>query len=118
MDKNQIFEIEDLPRQSVYVDEWKTTLHVRSMNGTERAAFESTLISTKDSDGAERFRTAKVLLVALCTVDENGERIFDDLENDTKELSKKSSQAIDRLYKAASLLNAIDDGNVEDISKN
>jgi hypothetical protein len=55
-------------------------------------------------------------LVALCCVDENGEKLFS--PDDVKKLRKKSASALGRVTEKAKQLSGLGDESVEEAKKN
>ena len=55
-------------------------------------------------------------LVVICTVDENGDRVFTD--EDVEAVGRKSANALDTIVSAARELNAPGEEDVEELSKN
>lgn len=113
--KDDILALDDLPRESVDVPEWGGTVYVRTLTGTERDAFEASVMAPRK--GA-RMNTANIRarLGVLCIVDENGERLFSD--RDAIELGKKSAPALDRIFTAAQRLNGLSAEDIEELVKN
>ena len=106
--KEAILAADDLPRERVTVPEWGGDVFVRTMTGTERDAFEASLIGTdsaKDSGKVGRLDNVRARLVSLALCSESGERLFDDAE--IVALGKKSARALDRVFGVAQRLNGI-----------
>jgi len=112
LSKEQILKADDLPIETVEVPEWGGSVLVRTMTGTERDAFETSLI-----DGKERNLTnIRAKLCSKCMVDQSGERLFAD--SDITALGKKSASALDRVFSAAQRLNGISADDVKELEKN
>ena len=77
--KEAILAADDLPRETILVPEWGGDVYVRTMSGTDRDAFESSLIAR---DGAKdgRMENVRARLVALTLCDATGSRLFEDGE--------------------------------------
>lgn len=114
--RDDILNSHDLPTEKVHIPEWNLDVWVRSMTGLERDLYEADLLEDKDKSIKEKLRNMRAKLAVLCTVDENGERVFD--ESDVEELGKKSAKALDRIFNAIQILNALGDEAIEDIAKN
>ena len=73
--KEAILAADDLPRETVLVPEWGGDVYVRTMSGTDRDAFESSLIAR---DGAKegRMENVRARLVAVDPVRCDGEPTF------------------------------------------
>ena len=115
--KDQILESGDLTITTVDVPEWGGSVGVRSMTGTDRDAFEASMVTT-DAAGNRRpdmtnFRTK---LVALTVVDGDGNLMFS--AEDMPALGRKSAAALERVFVAAQKLNGLADDSVEVAAKN
>ena len=98
--KEAILAADDLPRETVLVPEWGGDVYVRTMSGTDRDAFEASLL---EKDG--RMENVRARLVALTLCDSQGDRLFDDSE--IAALGRKSARALDRVFSVAQRLNGI-----------
>lgn len=117
MDLRQtILDTKDLPVEAVEVPEWNMTVYVRSMTGYERDVYEGDLLDKRDAPIKERMKNLRSSLVVLCTVDENGERIFKD--EDKEAVGKKSARALNRILSAAQHLNALTEDDLEEEAGN
>ena len=100
LSKDAILAADDLPRETVSVPEWGGEVLVRTMSGTDRDAFEASLL---EKDG--RMENVRARLVALTLCDSQGDRLFDDSE--FAALGRKSARALDRVFSVAQRLNGI-----------
>jgi hypothetical protein len=100
LSKDAILAADDLPRETVSVPEWGGEVLVRTMSGTDRDAFEASLL---EKDG--RMENVRARLVALTLCDPQGDRLFDDSE--IAALGRKSARALDRVFAVAQRLNGI-----------
>ena len=100
LSKDAILAADDLPRETVNVPEWGGEVLVRTMSGTDRDAFEASLL---EKDG--RMENVRARLVALTLCDLQGDRLFDDSE--IAALGRKSARALDRVFSVAQRLNGI-----------
>lgn len=108
--KEAILAADDLPRKLVNVPEWGGDVFVRTMTGTDRDAFEASLIGKEG-----RMENVRARLVSLTLCNEAGERMFDDAE--IAALGKKSARALDRVFSVAQRLNGIGTEQVEAAKK-
>lgn len=117
LSKDDILEANDLVTKTVEVPEWGGSVMVRSMNGTDRDAFESTLV-TVDDKGVRTpdLANMRAKLVAMTVVDESGNRMFD--EKDIGMLARKSAAALERVFSAAQELNGMSAKTEEEAVKN
>ena len=100
LSKDAILAADDLPRETVIIPEWGGEVLVRTMSGTDRDAFEASLL---EKDG--RMENVRARLVALTLCDSQGDRLFDDSE--IAALGRKSARALDRVFSVAQRLNGI-----------
>ncbi len=100
LSKDAILAADDLPRETVSVPEWGGEVLVRTMSGTDRDAFEASLL---EKDG--RMENVRARLVALTLCYPQGDRLFDDGE--IAALGRKSARALDRVFSVAQRLNGI-----------
>jgi hypothetical protein len=101
LSKDAILAADDLPRETVIIPEWGGEVLVRTMSGTDRDAFEASLL---EKDG--RMENVRARLVALTLCDSQGDRLFDDSE--IAALGRKSARALDRVFSVAQRLNGVD----------
>ena len=104
LSKEAILAADDLPREIVSVPEWGGQVYVRTMIGTDRDAFEASLI-TRDSNTSsndQRMHNVRARLVSLTLCSESGERLFQD--GDIDALGRKSARALDRVFAVAQRL--------------
>ena len=111
--KEQILAAEDLPSETLRVKEWGGDVTVRTMTGAERDEYA---IAISRLDEKQRTRNIRARLLAMCVVNDQGERLFG--ESDIEALGKKSIKAINRVFAAAQRLNALTEADIEDLAKN
>lgn len=112
LSRDQILSASDLTFEEVNVPEWGGKVRVRTLTAGERDKFEALMFSKEPQDRGDYRAT----LVALCAVDENGNRIFED--KDVPELSKKSAKAVNRVYNAATRVNLLSVDDQKELEKN
>ena len=103
--RDQILGAVDLEHVDVDVPEWGGTVRVRMMTGAERDAFEAATVVRHGKKVETNLANIRARLVALCVVDEKGERLFS--EADAEALGKKSGAALGRVFEAAQRLNGL-----------
>ncbi len=116
LSRDEILGINDLPVEEVYVDEWKTWVRVRALTGAERDAFEQSIVETRGKNTRLNLRNIRAKLVALCCVDENGNRLFKD--EDAEALGRKSAAALNRVFEVAQRLSGLRPEDVEELAGN
>ena len=97
------------------VPEWGGHVYVRTMTGDERDAYEE-WVRGQAGEGGIGVVGVRGRVVALCVVDEAGNRLFSDADGD--KLGKKSSAALQRIFDAVVKLNFIDSDEIEALAKN
>ena len=112
--KDQIFNALDLPTKDVAVPEWGGSVRVRTLSGTERDAFESSIMVGRGKDRTVNLLNMRAKLVAATVVDDLGCKVFN--EGDVKELGKKSSAALDRVFGVAQDLSGLGDKDVQKLA--
>ena len=111
--RDSILQADDLPKESVEVPEWGGQVWVRTLSGTERDAFEQSMVMKKNKPNMDNVR-ARFAVLTIC--DEAGERLFQAADAD--ELGKKSAAALDRIFAVAQRLNGFSDQDQKDIAGN
>lgn len=110
LSKSNILEAQDLPRVLVDVPEWGGHVWMRGLTGTERDAWEASIIGDGKKQNLVNIRAN---LVGKCLVDEHGERLFTDAE--LAGLGRKGAAALDRLFARAQELSGLRQADVEKI---
>lgn len=113
--RDAILNAQDLDSEDVSVPEWGGSVRVRALTGTERDAFEASMVQVR-TDGSRQFRLENIRarLVALTVINEGGQRIFSD--DDVRALGQKSGAALERVWAAARKLSALSDEDVEELA--
>jgi hypothetical protein len=114
--KDQIWDAEDLPTEDIEVPEWGGTITLRTMTGSERDEFEST-IQSKGGGGKGRMdlRGLKARLVQLTAVNGDGLMFA---RADIPKLQSKSAAVLSRMADVALRLNGFTAQDVEDLAGN
>lgn len=106
LSKDDILKADDLATREVPVPEWGGTVLVRELSGTDRDAFEASLMQfTADNTTAPDLSNMRAKLVARAVVDGDGNLLFNEL--DIGVLGRKSAIALNRVYEAAAELSGI-----------
>lgn len=116
LNRDQIIEKDDSNKVRVDIPEWEGFVFVKMMTGEERDAFEESLVDRNGQDVRRNLQNFRSKLSARVVCDENGNLLFD--EKDILALGRKSARALDRIVTAAQRLNAIEQKDVEDLTKN
>ncbi len=117
LSREQILNADDLKTEEVNVPEWGGTVKVRAMTGTERDAFEASLVdNTHGKTPQMKTENIRAKLVAKTIIDADGKQLFG--VADIEALGKKSAAALDRIYGVSSRLSKISAEDVEELAKN
>ena len=113
LSKDQITEVDDRKWEDVDVPEWGGTVRVLGMSGTERNAYQSSLVVLGPNGSVQRMNMADQLakLVAKSIVGEDFERLFTD--KDVAALGKKNGAVLERIGAVAQRLSGLRKEDVE-----
>lgn len=115
--REQILEADDLPTEVLDVPEWGGSIMIRTMSGSERDAFEASLLGEGGKKEKQAMmRDIRARFASLVITDAKGTRLFS--AKDIKELGKKSASALDRVLTAGQKLNGLTSEDVEELAKN
>lgn len=114
--KEAILTANDLVTEDVEVPEWGGTVRVRAISGAERDAFEQAIVTRKGKNVTTNLANIRAKMVALCVVDEHGQRLFGD--KDVLLLGTKSAAALDRVFTVAQQLAGLTDKDVDELAEN
>lgn len=114
--RDQILGASDLDTERVPVPEWGGEVLVRSMTAADRDEFDQSMVASRGPDESANLRNVRARLVATTVVDAAGKRLFS--EADIEALGAKSAKAMNRIYRVATRLNALDESDVEELAKN
>ena len=109
--KDQIIGANDLKIETLEIAEWGGSVCIRELSGEGRDVFENLLYGDK---GDLLNLRAKLCAMTIC--DEKGNMLF--TAEDVAALGNKSGTVLDRIFKAAQVLNGLNPGAIEDAEKN
>ncbi|WP_234744896.1 phage tail assembly chaperone [Burkholderia sp. WTPI3] len=117
LNKAAILAASDLTTATVDVPEWGGAVILRTMTGTQRDAYETSLM-TKDASGRYTVDTEnmRAKLVIFTAVDETGTPLL--TLDDLPALAGKNAAVIERLFVAAQRINGLSKDAVADAEKN
>lgn len=119
LNRAAILAAEGLTRELVEVPEWGGAVYVRELSGTQRDAFEASVMTLSDKPGEQpkpNLTNARAKLVALSAVDEEGKSLF--TLDDVAVLGRKSARALDRVVTVAQRLSGLSASDLEGILGN
>lgn len=114
--REDIFAAEDIQTERVAVPEWGGEVLVKGLTGAQRDAFEQQVVEEKGKKVKINLDNFRAKLAAYCIVDEEGKRLFSDL--DIGALGNKSASALNRVFDVARRLSGLSDSDVEELEKN
>lgn len=114
--KEDILKAEDRKTIKVEVKEWGGVITMRSLSGSERDSFEASVVQGVGRDTRMNMINLRAKLVALCVVDDKGERLFKK-QDEVVELGKKNGKVLDRLFRKAQGLSGLSDEAVKELSE-
>lgn len=88
---------------------------VRGMTGSERDAFEVSLMEGRGRKREVNLKNLRAKLIAFCCVDENGNRLFSN--DDVEALGNVRADVMSRIYNVAQRLSGISDEDAEELGK-
>ncbi|MGW9249756.1 hypothetical protein [Streptomyces badius] len=113
LSKDQIAAADDRRWEDVDVPEWGGSVRLLGLSGTERNAYQASLVVLGPNGSVQKMnladQTAKLLAKSL--VDENFDRLFND--KDVKALGAKNGAVLQRLFEVAQRLSGLRKEDVE-----
>jgi hypothetical protein len=107
-------QVKDVP-----VPQWGSTVYVKKFSAAERIEFLRLVNqAAEDEDASAKNITNMVKLLLLCISDENGNRIFDNSEEDYNILAAKDDDILDKIMDEALVLNGIGADSEKEAIKN
>lgn len=113
LSREQIDQADDLTFKDVEVPEWGGTVRLKALTGTERDAYEASVVQMKGDRKVFKLDNVRARLVAMSLVDENGGRLYTDKEAD--QLGLKSGRVLDRLFDVARSLSGLTEDDIEEL---
>lgn len=115
LNRDDILKVKDIEIEEVEVPEWGGSVFVKGMTGTERDAFESSIVQQRGKSASVNMINIRAKLASLTICDEEGERLFTD--KDVKELGKKSAAALQRVFDVAQKLSGISSDDIDELAE-
>jgi len=113
LNRDDILNADDLPRERVDLPEWGGYVYVRTLTGQERDLWELAVVEGRERQAEKSIRAR---LAVSVVVDESGKSLF--AEADIPALSAKSCAPLDRIFDAADRLNHITRRDIRELAKN
>jgi hypothetical protein len=96
--------------------EWGGDVRIASITGTQRDAYEASIIQTNGNDRKVNMHNARVKLIVLCAVDEEGRKLF--TSENLSALGRKNAAPIDRVFDGCRRLAGMSENDVERLVEN
>lgn len=117
---DDIINAADVPRELVHVPEWGGSVYVQGLTGTDRDAFEESILQQvgkgKDKAFEVRMANMRAKLCVRCMTNDEGARLFTDEQAEA--LGRKSAAALDRVFEVAQRLSGIGSKDLEELAGN
>jgi hypothetical protein len=113
--RDAIVEADDTEYDEVECPEWGGKVRLRSIRGTQRDAYEQSLIVEKSGSRSMNLRNARAKLIFLCAVDESGRLLFN--ADDLNALGRKNAKPLDRLFDACRALAGLSEEDVDKLTE-
>ena len=116
LSRDAILAADDLPKETVYVEEWSGDVIVRGMTGKERDQWEQSLQQRKGKNDEMNLENIRAELLCMVIVDEHGENLF--TRKDIEALGKKNAKVLSDLFDVARKMSGLATEDVEELAKN
>ena len=113
-DAASVLDLRDLTDELVDVPEWGFRLRVRSLTGTERDAFEISLLEARGKSREVNLRNMRAKLVAASVRKADDSRVFSDAQ--VEALGKKNAAALQRVFRVAQKLSGLAEDEVDELT--
>lgn len=110
-----ILAADDTKYDEVDCPEWGGAVRLKSIKGTQRDAYEQSLMKGSGANREMNLRNARAKLIVLCAVDEDGRNLF--TADDVNRLGAKNAAPLDRLFDACKTLCGIGDNDVDRLTE-
>lgn len=117
LSKSDILAASDFATEEVFVPQWGGSVFVRTLSGRERDEFEASTVKMKNGKQEPDMANFRARFVALCVVDDNGQRLFK-TRAEIDMLGSKSVAALQLLFNKAQELNSMTEDDVEELTSN
>ena len=115
--RDLILNHDDIKYEVVDVPEWGGSVMIKTMTGTERDAFEASLVELKQGGRNIKIDNIRAKLVAKTVVDPDTKQLLFSVA-DIETLGRKSAAALDRTFSVSQRLSKITESDIEELEKN
>jgi len=114
--RDAILDADDRKYEAVDCPEWGGKVRVRALTGTQRDAYEESLISSNGNSRKVNLANARAKMLVLAVVDAGGRQLF--TSEDVRALGRKNAAPIERIFDVARRLSGMSDEDVEKLTEN
>lgn len=114
-DENEVYALDDTQRDDVWVPEWGKWYQVIGLTGTQRDAWEASLLRETDRRGRPKMDYSNLrakLIVRTVVKPGTDEPVF----SSVSKLGGKSASALQRIFEVAQRLSRLTDEDVEELT--
>lgn len=115
LSRDQILGADDRTYEVVSTPEWGGEVRLRSLTGSERDEWESSMVRQVGNKTTYNVRNSRAKLIALSAVDGDGQPLF--TKADVIKLGSKSAAPLDRLFAVCQRLSGISDEDVKEVEE-
>jgi len=116
LSREAILSADDTRYETVSCPEWGGEVRLRSIRGSQRDAYEQSLVEERGNSRKMNMRNARAKLIVLCAVDEDGRQLF--TSDDLRALGAKNAAPLDRLFDACRKLVGMSEDDVKELTEN
>jgi hypothetical protein len=114
--RDAIIDADDKQYEDVECPEWGGKVRVRGLSGTQRDAYEASLVQGNGADRKMNLANARAKMCVLAIVDADGRQVF--TSEDVRALGRKSALPIERIFDVARRLSGMTQEDVDKLTEN
>jgi hypothetical protein len=114
--RDAILDADDRKYEAVDCPEWGGKVRVRALTGSQRDAYEESLLTTNGNNRKVNLANARAKMLVLAVVDSDGRQVFS--ADDVRALGRKNAAPIERIFDVARRLSGMSDEDVEKLTEN
>lgn len=114
--REAILDADDRVFEAVDCPEWGGKVRVRGLTGTQRDAYEASLLEERGGSRKMNLANARAKMVVLAVVGDDGRPIF--TNDDVRALGRKSALPIERIFDVARRLAGMTQEDVDKLTEN
>lgn len=114
--RDAIIDANDRTYGEVDCPEWGGKVRIRNLSGTQRDAYEASLVQGRSNDRQLNLANARAKMLVLAIVDGEGRQLF--TADDVRALGRKNAAPIERIFDAARKLSGMSQEDVDKLTEN